>query len=342
MRHYPVFIDLRGRRVVVAGAGEVAVAKLRLLIEDGGGAGRLRRRARARSAGLGGRRPARARGARTGARATPTALRWSTAQPGSPGLTPGRPRSGGRPARSSTSSTTSTARDFITPAIVDRDPVTVAISTEGAAPVLARKIKAEIEAMLPATLGRLTRIGQGFRARVEALDSRARRAFWTRFYFERGPLALQAGEDAARTELDSMLAEGDAAETRRRASRRRRTRRSRAPDAQGPAPAARGRRRHPRPAGAAGDPRARPARGADRRGRQDALRPLLEAGGDRRAHGCARPAPATAWCGSRAATRPSSAASTRRSRRSRPRACATASCRASPQPARAPPPSGSR
>ena len=33
MRHYPVFIDLRGRRVVVAGAGEVAVAKLRLLLK---------------------------------------------------------------------------------------------------------------------------------------------------------------------------------------------------------------------------------------------------------------------------------------------------------------------
>ena len=83
--------------------------------------------------------------------------------------------------------------DFITPAIVDRDPVTVAIGTEGAAPVLARKIKAEIEAMLPATLGLLTRIGQGFRERVEALDFKARRAFWTRFYFERGPRALEAG-----------------------------------------------------------------------------------------------------------------------------------------------------
>ena len=34
---------------------------------------------------------------------------------------------------------------FITPAIVDRDPVTVAIGTEGAAPVLARAIKADLE-----------------------------------------------------------------------------------------------------------------------------------------------------------------------------------------------------
>ena len=101
--------------------------------------------------------------------------------------------------------------DFITPAIVDRDPVTVAIGTEGAAPVLARKIKAEVEALLPATLGLLTRIGQGFRragrgARFEG----AARLFWTRFYFERGPRALEAGEEAARDELEAMLAEGDA------------------------------------------------------------------------------------------------------------------------------------
>ena len=45
------------------------------------------------------------------------------------------------------------ACDFITPAIVDRDPVVVAIGTEGSAPVLARQIKADIEAMLPAGLG---------------------------------------------------------------------------------------------------------------------------------------------------------------------------------------------
>ena len=77
--------------------------------------------------------------------------------------------------------------DFITPAIVDRDPVTVAIGTEGAAPVLARKIKAEVEAMLPARSGAdpdragVPRPGRG--------AGRARRgaAFWTRFYFERGP-----------------------------------------------------------------------------------------------------------------------------------------------------------
>lgn len=33
MRHYPVFLDLRSRRIVVSGAGETALAKLRLLIK---------------------------------------------------------------------------------------------------------------------------------------------------------------------------------------------------------------------------------------------------------------------------------------------------------------------
>ena len=42
---------------------------------------------------------------------------------------------------------------FITPAIVDRDPVCVAIGTEGAAPVLARAIKRDLEKSWPAALG---------------------------------------------------------------------------------------------------------------------------------------------------------------------------------------------
>lgn len=98
--------------------------------------------------------------------------------------------------------------DFITPAIVDRDPVTVAIGTEGAAPVLARWVKARVEELLPASLGPLARIGQGFRGRVEALESRARRVFWSRFYFETGPRALEDGASAAEAELERLLAGG--------------------------------------------------------------------------------------------------------------------------------------
>ncbi|MGC9420074.1 MAG: precorrin-2 dehydrogenase/sirohydrochlorin ferrochelatase family protein, partial [Rhodovulum sp.] len=47
------------------------------------------------------------------------------------------------------------ASAFLTPALVDRDPLVVAIGTEGAGPVLARKIKAHLEERLPAGRGRV-------------------------------------------------------------------------------------------------------------------------------------------------------------------------------------------
>jgi uroporphyrin-III C-methyltransferase/precorrin-2 dehydrogenase/sirohydrochlorin ferrochelatase len=208
MRHFPVFLDLRGRRVVVSGAGETAVAKLRLLLKT------------------------EARIAVYGTDADPQVLRWAaerrltlTERPVANGdaicaallyganadpAEDARAAAIGRASGALVNIVDDLASDFITPAIVDRDPVTVAIGTEGAAPVLARKIKAEIEEMLPARLGLLTRIGQAFRTRVEHLDSKARRGFWTRFYFERGPRALESGEDAARAELEALLAEGEA------------------------------------------------------------------------------------------------------------------------------------
>jgi len=96
---------------------------------------------------------------------------------------------------------------------VDRDPVTVAIGTEGAAPVLARHIKRQVEEALPPSLGLLARIGQSFRGAVEVLPmGRKRREFWSKYYFERGPLALAAGGEAAvQAELDALLAQTVAA-----------------------------------------------------------------------------------------------------------------------------------
>ena len=49
---------------------------------------------------------------------------------------------------------------FIVPSIVDRDPVVVAIGTEGTAPVLAQGIRAKVDAMLPHSLGELARSAQ--------------------------------------------------------------------------------------------------------------------------------------------------------------------------------------
>ncbi len=96
---------------------------------------------------------------------------------------------------------------FITPAIVDRDPVVVAIGTEGAAPVVARKIKANIEAQLPASLGVLARIGKTFRHAVDVLPMGAkRRTFWSDFYFDAGPKAVETdGEAAVIPTLETLL-----------------------------------------------------------------------------------------------------------------------------------------
>jgi uroporphyrin-III C-methyltransferase/precorrin-2 dehydrogenase/sirohydrochlorin ferrochelatase len=96
--------------------------------------------------------------------------------------------------------------DFITPAIVDRDPVTIAIGTEGAAPVLARAIKADLEERLPQQLGTLARIGKTFRNASYALPfGRARRDFWREFYFKAGPNAIAEGEANVMPALNDLL-----------------------------------------------------------------------------------------------------------------------------------------
>ena len=97
------------------------------------------------------------------------------------------------------------ACDFITPAIVDRDPVVVAIGTEGSAPVLARQIKADIEAMLPADLGRFARLANAFRARVRALpEGMARRKFW-RDAFKPERVVAENSDEVIQQEFDALL-----------------------------------------------------------------------------------------------------------------------------------------
>ncbi|MEQ1771426.1 MAG: siroheme synthase, partial [Devosia sp.] len=59
--------------------------------------------------------------------------------------------------------------DFYVPSIVDRAPLTVAVSTEGDAPVLARLVRARIEAMLAPELGGVARLAGSLRARVASV-----------------------------------------------------------------------------------------------------------------------------------------------------------------------------
>lgn len=193
MRHFPVFLKVEGRRVIVAGAGECAVAKLRLLLKTDarivvygaqpvdqikGWAAEGKLTLVAREIGLGD--------------ALCAAMLYAAQEDAT---LDARAVAIGKAAGALTNIVDNLEDSaFITPAIVDRDPVTVAIGTEGAAPVLARRIKADLEERLPTSLGALARIGQAFRPIAAKLpNGRARRDFWSRFYFEHGPRAHRAG-----------------------------------------------------------------------------------------------------------------------------------------------------
>ncbi len=99
--------------------------------------------------------------------------------------------------------------DFIMPAVLDRDPLVIAISSSGASPILARMIKARLEATIPAAYGRLAAFVGRCRDKVSARLSPGapRRRFWEGVL--EGPIAdlVLTGADAeAETELDAALA----------------------------------------------------------------------------------------------------------------------------------------
>lgn len=95
--------------------------------------------------------------------------------------------------------------DFTVPAIVDRSPVTVAIGTEGAAPCLARDLRSRIEAVVPPGIAVLAALCRDWRARVAAAlpDRTQRRRFWDAVM--QGPDA-QAALDGKRGEAERLLA----------------------------------------------------------------------------------------------------------------------------------------
>lgn len=100
---------------------------------------------------------------------------------------------------------------FIFPAVVDRGEVVVAVGTGGAAPVLARRVRERIEALLPARLGDLAGFIGRWRRTMQARlpDIAQRRRFWERVVD--GPIGAEVlagrGDAAAR----ALMAIGDPA-----------------------------------------------------------------------------------------------------------------------------------
>ena len=96
--------------------------------------------------------------------------------------------------------------DFSFGGIVNRSPLVIGISTDGAAPVFGQAIRTKIEAMLPQGLARWAEAAQSWRPSVQAmsLSFQKRRAFWERFT----ALALSKPNDLPRDEeRDHLLAE---------------------------------------------------------------------------------------------------------------------------------------
>ncbi len=103
----------------------------------------------------------------------------------------------------------------IFPAIVDRSPVQVAISSGGASPVLARLLRAQIEALLPAKLGKVAELTSSFREKVKQVikSSTTRRAFWESVLQGNIPERIYSGNSGEATRLlENKLAEQSDAE----------------------------------------------------------------------------------------------------------------------------------
>lgn len=206
MRYFPAFFDLNGRRVLIVGGGESAARKLRLLckakawvtvvapeaapeIADLAEAGEIAWIARAFEAGD---------------------VLGQDLVVGATGLSPvdedvaKAARTAGRPVNVVDRPDLSS---FITPAIVDRDPIVIGISSGGSAPVLARRIRARIESLLPAGIGRLADFAESFRGAVAATVAPAgRKRFWERFFD--GPVAeavLKGDERGARERMLALV-----------------------------------------------------------------------------------------------------------------------------------------
>ncbi|WP_341897035.1 siroheme synthase CysG [Ferrovibrio terrae] len=98
--------------------------------------------------------------------------------------------------------------DFTVPAIIERGDITIGISSNGTAPLLLGRIRAQIEALLPARLGDLAALAGEFRGTVARVirDAAPRKRFWERVFDGAVSAKVYAGDrSGARSALMAEL-----------------------------------------------------------------------------------------------------------------------------------------
>ncbi|TMK09550.1 MAG: uroporphyrinogen-III C-methyltransferase [Alphaproteobacteria bacterium] len=207
MRFLPVFLDLQAGPVLLIGAGELARAKLRLLAAAGA---RIRWYTTDGNHDVSGLEPADAARIEL-AQGDPLAADLSgviailCAGAGDIGTAmSARAKAVGLPVNVMDDLSHST---FIFPAIVDRGDVVVAIGTGGASPVVARRVRERIEAVLPARVGDLASFIGRWRKLIHNRipEFTLRRRFWERVVDGPiGALVLAGRKDEAEAALKDI------------------------------------------------------------------------------------------------------------------------------------------
>lgn len=220
MSEFPIFLKLAGRRVVIVGGGETATRKVRLLARSGAALVVIASQATRElcAAAAEGRLALELRpfdpADLAGAALVVAAPEDGDAEIAGPddatvAAVSAAAQAAGIPVNVVDRPGLST---FLMPALVDRAPLLIAISSGGAAPVLARSLRAWLESRLPARLGVLASFaGRLRRAVAGALPATTtRRRFWEALFA--GPVAdavLAGREDAAGARVDAALASAD-------------------------------------------------------------------------------------------------------------------------------------
>lgn len=202
MNHYPLFADLRGRAVLVVGGGSVAQRKTEMLLRAG----------------------ARVRVAAQGLNAV--MRQWQQeehiqvlgehfdesqlddvffviAATDNPELNRRIFQAAESRCRFANVVDDLPHCSFTVPSVIDRSPVQIAISTGGAAPVLARLLREQLEALLPQSLGAWAETARQWRGRVKAKlpELTQRRRFWEKLFADNAFRRLhESGRNAAADE----------------------------------------------------------------------------------------------------------------------------------------------